>query len=258
MASASDFDIATLPGRKTQQGLFKRRRVSNDTLMRPHRLDFSDTSFCDDERDDALVSALMDDEALAEHPGTPGPKPAAKPVIPEFTTPRKYKFDLTAWRRAKLTFTSGDDFCRLAHDCEKDGSGSANDFNISLLQLRNLINAYAELASALQAVKERSTRKVDLTIHLGDKLHARVNTPYICLNLRIMERGASGFYPTKVGIALRAKEVEHFGGHIQALEELLDERQIEPCFHANPEGEICCIHCSPYPDVNAGDDSDDY
>lgn len=261
MASNSDLENAThnAPLRKTRPGLFKRRRISDDTLMRPRRLDFSDTALFDDEaRDAALVSVLMDGDSLTEAPGTQVGKQLPKPVIPVFTIPKKHKFDMTAWRRAKLTYTEGDDYFRIAHDHEKDGSGTANDFNISLLQLRNLINVYGEIAAALQAVKDRSPRKVDLSIHLGDKLHARVNTPYICLNLRIMERGGSGFYPTKVGIALRAKEVEHFGGHIQGMEALLDEMSIEPCFHANPDGEASCIHCSPYPDIQDGDDSDDY
>lgn len=259
MASASNLEIGThmLPLRKTRGALFKRRRVSNDTLLQPRRLDFSDTSLFDDERDDALVAALLDSEALAEQPITQAPKPLPKPVLPVIMLPKKHKFDLTAWRRAKMTFTTGDDFFRLAHDCENDGTGSANSFNISLLQLRNLINAYDKIAAALVEVKEKSVRKVDMTIHLGDKLHARINTPYVCLNLRIMERGASGFYPTKAGIALRAKEVAHFGAHIPALEAVLDDLDIEPCFHANPEGETCCIHCNPYPDIEAANDFDD-
>jgi hypothetical protein len=257
MDSAKDTQVDgfnMVPLRKTRANLFKRRRVTNKRTIQPRRLDFSGSSLFDDETDKDFTDALMCSETLTEMAVTP--KPLPKPVLPETSTPKKHRFDLTGWRRAKITFNDGDDFCRLAHAREQDGTGEAKSFNITLLQLRNLINVYDKISEALQAVKDRSSRKVDLTLHLGSKLHVRVNTPYICMNLRIMEKGPSGLYPTKAGIALRAKEVANFGDNIPALEALLDELDIEPCFHANPEGETACMHCNPYPDTDTLLDSD--
>lgn len=243
-----------VPVRKARAGLLKRRRVTNARTIQPRRLDFSGSSLFDDESDKDFTDALMCSETLTEMPLTP--KSLPRPVLPETSTPKKHRFDLTGWRRAKITFNDGDDFCRVAHAREQDGTGEAKAFNITLLQLRNLINVYDKISDALQAIKDRSSRKVDLSIHLGDKLYVRVNTPYLCMNLRMMEKGPSGLYPTKAGIALRSKEVGNLGDNIPALEALLDERAIEPCFHDNPEGEDACMHCSPYPDTSTLLDSD--
>jgi len=264
MACSKELEITEqmLPRRKQRTGLFKRRR-GNDVAIRPRRLDFSQDQLFDDIADEALAEALMCTEAL-DAPSTPfNPANEVKPVnsLPKPVMVKKkkvHRFELTAWRRAKLTYTEGDDFCRLAHAAENDGTGIAKSFNISLLQLRNLINSYERLAEAMLIVKDHPTRKVDVMIHLGDKVHARVHSPFVCLNIRIMEHGPSGLYPTKSGIALRMQELLNLSENFPSLEALLDEAGVNTCFHVNTESETNCSHCTPYPLTTNDADYDSY
>ena len=261
MASNNTIEMAQhmMPRRKTRPGLFKRRR-GNDGGIQPRRLDFSQVSIFDESDDAELAEALNLTETLDEAaPPPPRANPLKGKPAPQPTVAKKvHRFELTAWRKAKITFTEGDGFCRLAHAKESDGTGTAKSFNISLLQLRNMLDSFDRITEAMTAIKEQPSQKTDLFIHLGDKVHVRLHTPYVCMNIRVMERGPSGLYPTKAGIALRAQELLNLEAHIPSLDALLNEEGVVACFHGNQEAETSCPHCSPYPEVVDLVDSDDY
>ena len=170
------------------------------------------------------------------------------------------KFDLTVFRRAKLTYAHGSNEVRIAHDFELDGTGKQGSFTITLLQLKGMLSLLPLYRGNLERMTGDDPAEVNLLESIGGKVHLRLSSPYTCVNIRTFERGSKGvLYPTKKGVALRKAEIMKLETHVDALIQLLVEQNVTGCFHGNYEAEQQCQHCTPYPATVADlSDSDDY
>ena len=175
-------------------------------------------------------------------------------------TAKVTKFDLTVFRRAKLTYTHGSGQVRFAHDFELDGTGKKGSITMTLLQLKGLLTYFRLFRTNLEHMDDEDADDVNLLQSLGGKVHLRLATPYTCVNIRTFERGRKGgLYATKKGVALRKAEFLKLETHMDALTQLLDEQGIDECYHGNYQAEVECPHCTPYPaGLNGGSDSDSY
>ena len=232
-----------LPRKKGRQPLAKRRKLAHGKTVIPRRLDFGDVFTVPSDDDDESILA----DALSSMDTMDTPQVMVTPVSVANNEPKLMHFDLTSWRPCKLTYRAGENFFRLAHSLERDGTGSKKALNINLQQMRDLIDTIPQIDKAFTTLCESPLVKVDLLVHIGSKLHIKVHSPYKCVNIRVFEQGSSGLYPTSAGIALRVKELDKFKLIIPQLECVLDAAEVISCQHDNQLAEMVCNHCSPYP-----------
>ena len=250
-SDAEDLFGGLLPKRRNKAGGYRRTHSMAgepagelDTTARASickRLNFDDA--------DAALSA----STIIVNTPQSGPVASPQPV-------KVTKFDLTVFRRAKLTYAHGSGQVRFAHDFDLDGTGKQASFTITLLQLKGMLRLLPLFQANLERMDATNAADVNLLESIGGKVHLRLSSPYTCVNIRTFERGSKGvLYPSKMGVALRKAEIAKLETHVDALMQLLVAQNVNDCFHGNYEAEQACAHCTPYPATPADDtESDDY
>jgi len=87
--------------------------------------------------------------------------------------------------------------------------------------------------------------------HYGGGWHVSVNTGYRCVDVRqwYVQFGNTERKPTRTGIALRLSEWFMFKQTVQHLHRDPDVVKYTACFLTDPQDQVTCIECNPYPIV---------